>query len=73
MRFLRAFLNLPFGGFGIPGTLTISPGDMAFFPAIITGRPRNLFNFILGFTGGRGFGYLIIPSGVMVSLRIILR
>ena len=73
MRFLQAFLNLFFGGFGIPGILIISPGDMAFFPAVIAGRPRNLFNFILGFMGGRGFGCLIIPSEVTVSLGIILR
>ena len=73
MRFLQAFLNLPFGGFGIPGTLTISPGNIAFFPAVVVGHPRNFFGFILGFAGGRGFGCLIIPSGVTVSLRVVLR
>ena len=73
MRFFQAFLNLPFGGFGIPGTLIISPGDMAFFPVIIIGYPRNFFGFILGFTGGRGSGCLIIPFGVTVSLRVVLR
>ena len=73
MRFLRAFFNLPFGGFGIPGILIISPGDIVFFPVIIIGRPRNFFGFILGFAGGKGFGYLIIPSGIMVSLGVILR
>ena len=46
---------------------------MALFPAVIIGRPRNFFNFILGFTGGKGSGYLIIPFKVTVSLRIILR
>ena len=46
---------------------------MAFFPIIIIGRPRNLFGFILGFAGGKGFRYLIIPFIVTVSLRVILR
>ena len=73
MRLLQAFLNFPFGGFGIPGILIISPGNITFFPAIITGRPQNLFGFILGFTGGRGSRCLIIPFKVTVSLGIILR
>ena len=46
---------------------------MAFFPVVIISHPRNFFNFILGFTGERGSGCPIIPSGVTVSLKVILR
>ena len=73
MRFLQTFFNLSLGGFGFPSILIISPGDMALFFVIIIGHPRNLFNFILGFMGGKGFGCLIIPSKITVSFGIILR
>ena len=46
---------------------------MAFFPAIIISHSRNFLNFILGFAEGKGFGCLIIPSGVMVFLGIVFR
>ena len=73
MRLLQAFFNLFFGGFGFPGILTISPGDVAFFSVIIIGRSRDLLRVISGFPGERGSGYFIIPFGVMVFLGIIFR
>ena len=51
----------------------ISPGDMAFFFAIIISHSRDFLRVISGFLGEKGFGYFIIPFGVMVSLRVILR
>ena len=50
----------------------ISPGDVAFFSAVVIGHSRDLLRVILGFPGERGSGCFIIPSGITVSLGIIL-
>ena len=71
MRLLQTLFNPPFGGFRFPGTLVISPGDMALFSVIAIGCPRDLFRFILGFLEEGGFKRFIIFFEIMVSFGII--
>ena len=73
VRLFQAFFNFFFGGFGFPGILIISLGDIAFFFTIIIGHSQDLLRVISGFPGEKGSRYFIIPFNITVSLGIIFR
>ena len=56
MRFLQAPFNPSFGGFGFPGILAVSLGEVALFAVIVIGRSRDFFRFIPGLPGEGGSG-----------------